>query len=362
MMDSVLRYEERLVLSLRELYGSFGYRPFRMSCFEEYDLYVSNKPFLLSDRVITFNDADGRLLALPPDVTLSIVKGCRPQAGELAKIYYDENVFRVGGGSEEFREIRQAGLECIGALDTAALGEVVSLAAASLSAVSARYVLDVSHLGVVSSVIDALGVPDAARPALLAALGGKNPHGILSVLAEAGIGEESAAPLLALVRLSGEPDAVLPALGALLAGNAEAMAALSELSAVCRAAAAPCVRIDFSVTHDMRYYNGIVFRGFVPDAAGAVLSGGQYDRLVARLGGVGGACGFAVYLDRLAAGIAPAPAEGDVFLLYEESDAPERVLAAAAALRRTGERVCIGRRLPDGVSYSRVVRLTEVEV
>lgn len=360
MMEALLRYEERLVLALRALYGSYGYRPFRMSCFEEYDLYVSNKPFLLSDRVITFTDADGRLLALPPDVTLSIVKGCRPQAGEIAKVYYDENVFRVGSGSEEFREIRQAGLECIGALDTAALGEVVTLAAASLAAVSPRYVLDVSHLGVVSSVIDALGVPDADRPALLAALGGKNPHGVLAALAEAGIDEIAAAPLLALVRCSGTPAEVLPSLYALLAGNASATAALDELSAVCRAAANDCVRIDFSVTHDMRYYNGIVFRGFVPGAANAVLSGGQYDRLVGRLGGDGGACGFAVYLDRLAAGVAPARAATDIFLQYEDGDAPERVLAAAAALRKGGASVLIGKCVPaDAV---RVVRLKEVEL
>ena len=360
-MDALLRYEERLVLALRELYGTYGYRPFRMSCFEEYDLYVSNKPFLMSDRVITFTDADGKLLALPPDVTLSIVKSCRPQAGELCKLYYDENVFRVGGGSEDFREIRQAGLECIGALDTAALGEVVSLAAASLAAVSDRYVLDVSHLGVVSSVIDALGVPDAARPALLAALGGKNPHGISAALLEAGISEESAAPLFALVRLSGAPAEVLPALYDLLAGNAAAMEALDTLSAVCLAADSPAVRIDFSVTHDMRYYNGIVFRGFVPGVASAVLSGGQYDRLVGRLGGTGGACGFAVYLDRLAAGVAPSPAAVDVFLQYEDSDAPERVLAAAAALRREGMSVRIGKALPADVRVARTVRLTEVE-
>ena len=360
MTDALLRFDERLVLALRELYGSYGYRPFRMSCFEEYDLYVSNKPFLLSDKVITFTDADGRLLALPPDVTLSIVKSCRPQAGEVIKVYYDENVFRVGGGSEEFREIRQAGLECIGALDAAALGEVVSLAAASLSAVSDRYVLDVSHLGVASSVIDALGVPDEARPALLSALGGKNPHGILSVLAEVGIGEAAAAPLLALVRLSGAPATVLPELRTLLAGNAAALAALDELCAVCSAAADPCVRIDFSVTHDMRYYNGVVFRGFVPGVASAVLSGGQYDRLVGRLGGAGGACGFAVYLDRLAACAAPtAPTAADLFLAYDEGDAPARVLAAAAALRKEGKSVLIGRRAPEGM---RVLRLSEVEI
>ena len=58
---------------LEALCRKFGYAPYKMSRFEEYELYVRNKDFLQSDRVITFSGADGRLLAMKPDVTLSIV-------------------------------------------------------------------------------------------------------------------------------------------------------------------------------------------------------------------------------------------------------------------------------------------------
>ncbi len=60
--------------SLRALYSKFGYRPYRMSKFEEYDLYAGNRSFLPSGGVITFTDTNGRLMALKPDVTLSIAK------------------------------------------------------------------------------------------------------------------------------------------------------------------------------------------------------------------------------------------------------------------------------------------------
>ena len=43
--DSVLSYAERLTFSLRELYSRYGYQPYRMSKFEEYDLYSRNKDF-----------------------------------------------------------------------------------------------------------------------------------------------------------------------------------------------------------------------------------------------------------------------------------------------------------------------------
>lgn len=68
--------EERLYSTLKGLYESFGYSRFQMRKFEEYSLYSENLNFLRSRDIITFAGKDGRLLALKPDVTLSIVKNC----------------------------------------------------------------------------------------------------------------------------------------------------------------------------------------------------------------------------------------------------------------------------------------------
>lgn len=357
--DGVLKYEERLVFALRDLWGTYGYKPFRMSRFEEYDLYAHNKSFLVSDSVITFTDTDGKLMALKPDVTLSIVKNCRPEEGCAVKAYYDENVFRVSGSTHSFREIRQAGLECIGRLGAASVGEVLSLAARSLLLVDSGCVLDVSHMGVVDAAIRALGVGAEKEAALLFALGAKNEHELTLLLDECGVDEKRREPLLTLVRTAGTPEEVLPRLLAAFADDARAMAAIAELSSVlgCLAGCPIAVRLDFSVIHDMRYYNGVVFRGFVPGVASGVLSGGQYDRLVRELGRAEGACGFALYLDLLEGrGSVPA-ADADVFLLYRESDEPAAVLRAAEELRRGGARVRIGTRLPREVTALQVVEL-----
>ena len=74
---SLLKNDERVILRLRALYDRFGYDRYKMSKFEEYDLYVRNKSFLLSDHIITFTDTSGKLMALKPDVTLSIVKNTK---------------------------------------------------------------------------------------------------------------------------------------------------------------------------------------------------------------------------------------------------------------------------------------------
>ena len=131
-MDNILTREERFVHSFRSLCSEYGYRPYRMSKFEEYDLYAENRSFLPDGGVITFTDTNGRLMALKPDVTLSIAKNLTPRPGEPVRVYYDESVYRAPDRQLGFQEITQAGLEYLGDVDYYAMGEVVTLAARSL--------------------------------------------------------------------------------------------------------------------------------------------------------------------------------------------------------------------------------------
>ena len=45
--------------------------------------------------IITFTDTNGKLMALKPDVTLSIIKNTRDASPDVSKLCYDENVYRV---------------------------------------------------------------------------------------------------------------------------------------------------------------------------------------------------------------------------------------------------------------------------
>ena len=75
--STLLKNDEKIIFQLRSIFENSGYSRYKMSKFEEYDLYVRNKDFLVSDSVITFTDTNGRLMALKPDVTLSIIKNTR---------------------------------------------------------------------------------------------------------------------------------------------------------------------------------------------------------------------------------------------------------------------------------------------
>ena len=183
-LDS-LQPKERASFALRALYEAAGCRKYHMGRFEEYGLYQENRSFLSSEQVITFTDLDGRLLALKPDVTLSIAKTAQPAPGETLRYYYHENVYRPSAESHTFKEISQMGLEMLGAVGEAQVQQAVCLAARSLDALGAEWVLEVSHMGYLFGLFDALGVPDAARAKLLEKLREKSLKAAHVVLAAA---------------------------------------------------------------------------------------------------------------------------------------------------------------------------------
>lgn len=295
--DSVLSFSERLTFSLRALYSRFGYKPYRMSKFEDYDLYSRNKDFLVSDQVITFTDADGRLKALKPDVTLSIIKN--HSDGETKKLYYNENVYRVSKSTDSYREILQSGVECIGEVDSRTVRECVQLAASSLALVSDSYVLDISSLDIIDMALAHITDSRGVQEELFKCAGEKNIHGIIGICEENGIDTALAEPLISLLSLSGTFDTVSGRLEA-LCGSLGCAQAFSELR---DAAAFPDggyqIRVDFSVVSDRGYYNGVIFKGFLSGVPDSVLSGGRYDKLLKRMKRKSKAVGFAVYLDML---------------------------------------------------------------
>ena len=282
--ENVLKFEEKVVFALRSLYANAGYHQFKMSKFEEYDLYSKNKDFLVSEGVITFNDTNGKLLALKPDVTLSIIKNSRDVAGVTEKYYYNENVYRISETSQTYKEILQTGLECIGDISREDLYQVVRLAIESLACIGKDFVFCISHIGLLNAMLE--GEPAAEE--IRRAVAEKN----LGLL-DADLQEKFAC----FVR----PNCLQEILR--VAVTPKAKEAAEELLALWQYLAEngweDRVTIDFSFARNDGYYSGIIFKGFLNGLPSHILSGGQYDKLMRRMNRTGGAVGFAVYLDAL---------------------------------------------------------------
>lgn len=339
-----------------------GYERYRMNKFEPYDLYLEHRGFLRDNAVISFTDPRGRLMALKPDVTMSIVKNASVDAA-VERLFYIENVFRVPPGGSEFAEIAQMGLECLGCdsgrVQSDVDAEVVALACRTLDVCGGRSRLAVSHMGFLSALLDACLLEDEPREQALRCIRLKNAAGLADVLREAGAPSESQDVLLGalavssplssaveflkarpLSRVALEAVEALEALVKRLVASGEEPCAIEadpdatrkpdtageepcamrkepDAFPVAAGAAAggrgvsegkpPAPRLeadrlffDLSLVGEAGYYTGLAFQGYIEGLPRAVLAGGRYDGLMEKVGRSQGAAGFALYLGEIA--------------------------------------------------------------
>lgn len=351
MKISVLRTDEKITFKLRELYKDWGYVQYRVGKFEEYDLYMQNKNFLASEQILTFSDTNGKLMALKPDITLSIIKNTKDD-GMTKKLFYSENVYRVPKNAYGFKEIMQTGLECIGEVDRFSTAEVLMLAAESLKTISDSYVLDISHVGIVSGVLAGEAISSSAKEAIIDAVSNKNLHACELLCENSGVSECGRELLSALITVSGAPNDVIEKMSVLSLPE-ESRNALTELSQLIKALSIYGeynINIDFSVVNDMDYYSGIVFKGFVEGIPTGVLSGGRYDNLMTKMGKKSGAIGFAVYLDQLERFMTESRSyDVDTLIIYDDDSDIGTVIRKAKKIKEEGRSVRVQQGNADGI-------------
>lgn len=354
-----IKNDEEAILSLKNLYKKFGYKQYKMSKFEEYDLYAENKNFLLSSDIITFTDLNGKLMALKPDVTLSIVKNVKDSRCNT-KLYYNENVYRTRKGGREFREIVQAGLECIGDIDLYSTGEVLMLAVKSLMEISDNYILDISHSGLICELLGE--IPDGLKESVLKHIGAKNTAEIKKECEANGIDEEATDRAVKLASMYGSFESITDELEK-LSINEKTDEAIKELKGVYEIlklyGCDKNINIDFSVINDMNYYNGIVFTGYVSGIPSNILSGGRYDKLVHKFGKKSGAIGFAVYLDMLdRLNVSDDEYDADVLIVYDDSVSAKALAKSVKNLSELGS-VSVLKNIPPNSRYKQVFKMSE---
>lgn len=383
-LNQTLKKEDINMLSLRHLYEHFGYVHYKMNKFEEYDLYAENKDFLAGDKIITFTDTNGKLLALKPDVTLSIVKNYNDVPGVVRKVYYNENIYRTSKSTKTYKEIMQMGLECIGDLDIYQIAEVLILAAASLSVLSegasggdtgsnsgsGRYILDVSHMGLIRGFLDELNLRPKHEEMFLSLLRKKNRHGIMTLFDSIGVDEELRETAITLASTYGSQESVLKTLET-VSLNETMDKAVDELSVICSILAdrdLDGVHLDFSLVNDMSYYNGVMFRGYIEGIPSGVLSGGQYDELLEKMdkrtSSDSGAIGFAINMD-LINNFEDVQDEYDVdiLLLYGQAAAsddfdPADLAEKVSDLISRGYSVQAQKTFPERLKYKKLMEYT----
>lgn len=282
-----------LVRRFSEVYERGGFIPVTTPALEYYDVFDCDKS-IRQESMYKLTDTNGRLIVLRADNTTPMVRvaatklrGDSDGGLNLRKLCYNQSIYRIGTVHSGRRsEIYQSGVELIGAAGIKSDLVCVTTAIAALDTLGIDFKIELGHVGFYNALISELDLESADTESIRRDVERKN----LARISEFG-------KIAAVPRLYGGSEVFAQARET--AGeNQAALDALSYLRSLFDilydAGYGDRVIVDMGIVHDIDYYTGVVFRGFLDGAGEPVLTGGRYDRLTASFGDNSPATGFAL--------------------------------------------------------------------
>lgn len=293
-----LQPKEKIAINLEHMYHSFGFEKYKMNKFEKYSFYLENENFLNDSRILTFYDLHGKLLALKPDITMSIIKNRIMSSMDTHKIYYNESVFRIPFGSDEFKEIQQIGVEYFGKKDTYQTIEILNLALRSLKNISDEFILSISNVAILLIFFESLSLKSNQKDKIIYFMQQKNSHDLEKYIKSENIDDNGI--LVKLLKISSNPKEAIKTIFELFS-DSKYLDEIKELEEIVEILLnivdEKNISIDFSHISNTEYYNQLVFVGYGDGFVNPVLTGGRYDNLAVKMGlDTEYALGFAVDL------------------------------------------------------------------
>jgi ATP phosphoribosyltransferase regulatory subunit len=333
---------EALRRQLLDLYRSWGYQlviPPLVEFTESLLIGLGHDLDLLTFRLT--DQLSGRPLGVRADITPQVARIDAHSLAEegITRLCYAGSILHTRPKSlMASRSPIQLGAELYGDNSLAADVEIVRLMLATLDAAGVGTItLDLGHVGIYEAVLDCAELSEEQEETVFDALQRKSVPDLR--LALAGVDEQAAALIIALVDLHGD-ESVLGNARDLFAESAPAalvaVDALQEVAADLRRQRPDlCIYFDLAELRGYHYHTGIVFAAYVPGHGQALANGGRYDDVGEVFGRARPATGFATDLKALMA-LLPADPPPQGAISMPDSDDPGLV-SRAERLRAQGE-------------------------
>ncbi|EGW36737.1 ATP phosphoribosyltransferase regulatory subunit [Desulfosporosinus sp. OT] len=293
------------------------------------------------DSLYKFFDREGRILALRPELTMSIARlvSTRMRGGDFPlRLCYGADVYR--NTAVRHREFRQVGVELVGSDQELADAEVIALAVEAIAGLGLKnYQFNLGHMGIFSGLMLEAGVDEGLQSKLEEALARKDMVGVERWVSQSGLPTRVQELLLRLPHFHGGEEILDEVLD--WSERPAIQEAVEKLRKIYRYlnyfGVQENVSLDLGILRGFSYYTGAVFEGYVPGMGFPVVEGGRYDTLYSDFGVSLPATGFAIHLGTLLEQFPLSSTESADILVYG-SDA-EQVIRQCQALRAKGKRV-----------------------
>ena len=165
--------------TIHHLFEARGFSRVITPAIEFLDVYNENGHSIPVEYMYKLTDYKGRLMVIRPDSTMPIARLCATRLRDAAlplRLYYSQSVYaqnRVLAGRRD--EVKQSGVELIGAEGLRADLEMVSLAADVLSGCRLKpFRIEIGHIGIFNALADALHIDEVEREQIRLYIESKN--------------------------------------------------------------------------------------------------------------------------------------------------------------------------------------------
>lgn len=296
--------------AVRDALEERGYSEIITPAVEYFDVFAQANPELDQDQMLKIIDKSGRICVARPDNTTPIARIAATRLDDAAlpvRLYYSQKVFRsVSGDHGHKGEFLQVGAEFIGADGLEADKDILTAAFAALSKTGAdNFRVELGHAEIYKALMDELGADAQSAEGIRRLIENKSFAALGDAL-EPFKGKPAAKALSAMPNLFGGIE-VLDEVES-LTGNVRVLGATAYLrrlyQALDEAGYGGRIMIDLGLVHEMDYYTGIMFRGYIGGAGAAILAGGRYNALCAKFGKDMPAGGFGIDVESVADSLA----------------------------------------------------------
>jgi ATP phosphoribosyltransferase regulatory subunit len=266
----------------------------------EYESVLRRGDAAAADPAYKLFDEHGNVLVLRSDMTIPIARIVATRYAHstppLRFCYFAAAYRSVRPQRGQAREMLQAGIELVGAPAPEGTAEALTVMCRGLDAIGLDgYRIGLGDASLYPALLDAVGVPQSARPGILTALIARDFVALEREVEGLRLGEEASSLLLRVPQLRGGPEVLDLPDGPV----AEAVAGLRSVHATLEPAVAARVIFDLGLTHSLGYYTGAVFELYDAALGAPIGGGGRYDDLLGRFGRELPAVGWALNVERL---------------------------------------------------------------
>lgn len=257
----------------------------------EYEAVLTRGDSAAADPAYRLFDEHGNVLVLRSDMTIPIARVVATRyesAPTPLRFSYVAHAYRaVRQHRLQPREILQAGIELVGAPGPSGTAEAVTVLCAALDAAGLKsYRVGLGDASLFARRLEAHGVPEAARHAILRELASHDMVGLERELTAVGATE-----LLDIARARG---------GVEIVPEGEPLREVFELLSP---DVADRVIFDLGLVRTLGYYTGPVFEVYDAAFGSPLGGGGRYDDLLGRFGRSLPAAGWALDVERVHAAV-----------------------------------------------------------